>query len=102
MLDDLIKSAISAVLAIGIAGAANAKSAASNPAASTDQEKTSMADATPQGGERCYGVCKAGMNDCATNRHNCSGEAKQNGAKDEWITVPAGTCNKIQGGKTTG
>ena len=51
--------------------------------------------------EKCYGIAKAGQNDCATGSHGCAGEAKLPGAKNEWLSVPTGLCNKIVGGSTT-
>jgi len=48
--------------------------------------------------EKCYGVAKAGANDCAANGHSCAGQAKTDGDKKEWIKVPTGTCEKIVGG----
>lgn len=51
--------------------------------------------------EKCYGVAKAGKNDCATNAHGCATEAKKDRDPSEWINVPKGTCDKIAGGKTT-
>ena len=50
--------------------------------------------------EKCYGVAKAGKNDCAANGHACAGQSKTNGDKKEWLKVPAGTCEKIVGGTT--
>ncbi len=51
--------------------------------------------------EKCYGVAKAGKNDCATAKHGCATEAKKDRDPQEWITVPKGTCEKIAGGSTT-
>ena len=48
--------------------------------------------------ERCYGIAKAGKNDCATSSSVCSGSAKQDNLKDAWIYVPKGTCQKVAGG----
>jgi uncharacterized membrane protein len=48
--------------------------------------------------ERCYGIAKAGKNDCATSSSVCSGSAKQDNLKDAWIYVPKGTCLKVAGG----
>jgi len=48
--------------------------------------------------ERCYGIAKAGKNDCATSSSACSGSAKQDNMKDAWIYVPKGTCQKVAGG----
>ena len=49
--------------------------------------------------QKCYGVVKAGKNDCGTKAHSCAGLAKTNGAADEWILLPKGACDKIVGGK---
>ena len=48
--------------------------------------------------ERCYGIAKAGKNDCATSSSGCSGSAKQDNLKDAWIYVPKGTWQKVAGG----
>jgi uncharacterized membrane protein len=48
--------------------------------------------------ERCYGVSKAGKNDCATASSACNGSAKQDFQKDAWVYVPKGTCLKLAGG----
>jgi len=48
--------------------------------------------------EKCYGVSKAGKNDCQTASSSCAGTAKRDGQADAWIYVPAGTCDKIVGG----
>lgn len=48
--------------------------------------------------ERCYGVAKAGKNDCATATSACAGSAKQDFQKDAWVYVPKGTCQKLAGG----
>jgi uncharacterized membrane protein len=48
--------------------------------------------------EKCYGIVKAGKNDCQTNSNACAGTAKKDGQKDAWIYLPKGTCEKIVGG----
>lgn len=53
------------------------------------------ADATK---EKCYGVVKAGKNDCAANGHACAGQSKADGNAKEFVTVPAGTCERIVNG----
>lgn len=50
--------------------------------------------------EKCYGVAKAGKNDCGTSVHACAGQSTQDKDAGEWIYVPKGTCDKISGGKT--
>ena len=51
--------------------------------------------------EKCYGIAKAGKNDCAANGHGCMGQAAKDGDAKEWIKVPKGTCEKIVGGSLT-
>ena len=48
--------------------------------------------------EKCFGVVKAGKNDCATATSSCAGTAKKDSAMDAWVGVPAGLCAKIVGG----
>jgi uncharacterized membrane protein len=48
--------------------------------------------------EKCYGVAKAGKNDCQTNASSCAGTSKSDNQPDAWIAVPKGTCEKIVGG----
>jgi len=54
--------------------------------------------AAPEGTEKCYGIVKAGQNDCSTAKHGCSGEAKIDKDPTEWIALPTGVCSKIVGG----
>jgi len=51
--------------------------------------------------EKCFGIAKAGKNDCAstTGVHSCAGQSKTDNSPDEWKYVPKGTCEKM-GGKT--
>lgn len=51
--------------------------------------------------EKCYGVAKAGKNDCAANGHSCAGQAKADRNAKEWVSLPKGTCERIVGGSTT-
>ena len=52
--------------------------------------------------EKCYGIARAGKNDCAAVGQSCAGSSKSTGLKAAWIYVPQGTCDKIVGGSTTG
>ena len=49
--------------------------------------------------EKCYGIAKAGANDCGTARHTCAGKSTKSNAPDEWKYVAKGTCTQL-GGKT--
>jgi len=48
--------------------------------------------------EKCYGVAKAGKNDCAGAAHSCQGQGKKDGDAKEWVKVPKGTCERLVGG----
>lgn len=48
--------------------------------------------------EKCYGVSKAGKNDCQTANSSCAGTSRRDAQKDAWVYVPAGTCEKLVSG----
>ena len=52
--------------------------------------------------EKCYGIAKAGQNDCAAanGSHSCAGQSKTDNGAGDWKFVAKGTCEKA-GGKTT-
>jgi uncharacterized membrane protein len=46
--------------------------------------------------EKCYGIAKAGKNDCAaTGNNSCAGTSRVNADPKAWIYVPAGYCDRI-------
>ena len=51
--------------------------------------------------EKCYGVVKAGKNDCAGPAHACAGQAKADSGGKEFVTLPKGTCARLAGGSLT-
>jgi uncharacterized membrane protein len=71
-------SALASILLLGLAGPATAADSA--------------------GKEKCYGIAKAGQNDCAnlTGSHSCAGQAKAEDAA-EWKYVAKGTCKDLGG-----
>jgi uncharacterized membrane protein len=47
--------------------------------------------------EKCYGVAKAGENDCKAGAGTtCAGTSKVDYQKNAWKLVPAGTCTQIK------
>lgn len=48
--------------------------------------------------EKCYGIAKAGKNDCKTLSNACAGHSGTDNQKDAFIALPAGTCERIVGG----
>ena len=51
--------------------------------------------------EKCYGIAKAGKNDCAsTGNNSCAGTTKADADPRAWIYVPAGYCERIVKGAT--
>jgi len=75
-------SALGTALTLAVLGLANA-----GPAAAPNFEA-----------EKCFGVAKAGQNDCATNTSSCAGTSKKDGQSDAWVYVPKGVCGKLSGG----
>lgn len=49
--------------------------------------------------EKCYGVAKAGKNDCAAGPGtSCAGTSTKDAQGNAWMYVAKGTCEKIVGG----
>lgn len=50
--------------------------------------------------DQCFGIAKAGKNDCSSNKsaHSCAGQATRNNDPMDFVAVPKGTCEKIAGG----
>ena len=55
--------------------------------------------AAAQEKEKCYGIAKAGQNDCANlaGTHSCAGQSKVSDDKGEWKYVAKGTCKSMKG-----
>jgi uncharacterized membrane protein len=79
----IASSALASVLALGLLSGASA------------------ADDKASAKEKCFGIAKAGQNDCAnvSGTHSCAGQNKVDNGPDEWKYVAKGTCAKL-GGKT--
>ena len=78
-------AAIGSLLTLGAMTFATVASAAGPVTLKADQEK-------------CYGVAKAGKNDCAGPAHACSGQSKTDASGKDFIAVPKGTCERLSGG----
>jgi uncharacterized membrane protein len=48
--------------------------------------------------EKCYGIVKKGMNDCATATASCAGSSTKDKQKDAFLFMPKGLCQKIVDG----
>lgn len=78
----IASSALASVLAMGLVGAASA----------ADDMKSA-------GKEKCYGIAKAGQNDCANiaGTHSCAGQSKMDNDTGDWKYVAKGTCKEMKG-----
>ncbi|MCB6183311.1 DUF2282 domain-containing protein [Leeia sp. TBRC 13508] len=49
--------------------------------------------------EKCFGIAKAGKNDCAsaTGSHSCAGQASKDNDPNDWKYVAKGTCQNMGG-----
>lgn len=52
--------------------------------------------------EKCYGIAKAGQNDCGTAKHSCAGMSKSDNDPTDWKYVAKGTCGKAGGSTSPG
>ena len=80
----LLSAAIGSLLVLGLA---------SGNATAADKKMDS---------EKCFGIAKAGKNDCSSNKsaHACAGQATKDHDPMDFVAVPKGTCDKIAGGMT--
>jgi uncharacterized membrane protein len=76
----IVSSALASVMAVGLVAAVQAQ---------------------PSNKEKCFGIAKAGSNDCAnlSGSHSCAGQSKNALGPDEFNYVTKGTCAKL-GGKS--
>jgi uncharacterized membrane protein len=58
-----------------------------------------LAQAQAPAKEKCYGIAKAGANDCANlaGTHSCGGQSKVDNDPGEWKYTAAGTCKDMKG-----
>jgi uncharacterized membrane protein len=82
----MIRSAFATLLTAGAFSVAHAGPVAADP---------SM--------DKCYGVAKAGQNDCASasGSHACAGTATKDKDAGDWKYVTKGTCDKMGGSLST-
>lgn len=50
--------------------------------------------------EKCYGVAKAGKNDCKGAKNDCKGTSAEDNDPDAWKFVPKGKCKDLGGSLT--
>ncbi|MGA0612981.1 DUF2282 domain-containing protein [Caldimonas sp. KR1-144] len=58
-----------------------------------------QAHAQDSGKEKCYGIAKAGQNDCASysGTHSCAGQTKDDMSPADWKYVAKGSCKTMGG-----
>jgi uncharacterized membrane protein len=77
-----IQAAVAGLLALGLAASVSAAPVPPDPSK-----------------DKCFGIAKAGQNDCAAGKHACAGQSTVDNDPISWKYVARGTCEKI-GGKT--
>ena len=86
----VVIAALGTVIALGL----NAQAMA------TDTKMDMKHFKMPKGMEKCFGIAKAGKNDCGAAASSCAGSSTKDADKDAWMMVPKGTCDRIVGGST--
>ncbi len=90
--------------AIGLAAAATVRPVSAQemklpPGANAAVVKQNMMRAQKEHLARCYGINAVARNDCAMGAHSCAGQATQVRDPKSFVLLPAGDCEKIDGGK---
>jgi uncharacterized membrane protein len=54
--------------------------------------------------EKCWGISKAGQNDCGSDKtaHSCAGQSKRDYDPNDFKAVKTGTCEKMGGSLVQG
>jgi len=76
--ESVIRTALMGLVALGVA-----------------HTPATQAQATPK--EKCYGISKAGQNECAAGKNSCAGSSKVDNDPAAWKLVAKGTCVKVGG-----
>ena len=84
--DLMARSAVAGLMSLGLVAAGGALA----------QDKKDM--------EQCWGISKAGQNDCGSNKtaHSCAGQSKKDYDPNDFKAVKTGTCDKMGGSLTQG
>ena len=97
----LAGSALSAALGLVLAASGmTAQAQAMDMSKAPQVVKDNMARMQANKLEKCYGINVVAKNDCAEGVHSCAGQATQARDAKSFVLLPAGDCNKIQGGST--
>ena len=89
---NLLKTALIGALTLGVASIATAAPA---PAGAGAMKGGAM------GMTKCYGINAAHKNDCKSVGHSCAGQDSKARDPNAFVAVPAGLCEKIDGGSTS-
>lgn len=84
--DLMARSAVAGLMTLGLITAGGALA----------QDKKDM--------EKCWGVSKAGQNDCGSNKtaHSCAGQSKTDYDPNDFKAVKTGTCMQMGGSMKQG
>ena len=84
--DLMARSAMAGLLSLGLAAGGSVFA----------QDKKDM--------EQCWGISKAGQNDCGSNKtsHSCAGQSKKDYDVNDFKAVKTGTCEKMGGSLVQG
>jgi uncharacterized membrane protein len=89
---NLLKTALIGALTLGVASIATAGPTPANGGGMKGASK---------GMAKCYGINAAHKNDCQSAGHSCAGQDSKARDPNAFVAVPAGLCEKIEGGSTS-
>ena len=109
--NQLLKSALSAALTLGVASLASTAMAQSMPMSSSHMQMTPAMEKMQEHKTmemmkktrfvKCYGINAAYKNDCFSPGHSCAGQDSKARDPGAFVAVPNGLCQKIAGGSLT-
>ncbi|TAM55899.1 MAG: DUF2282 domain-containing protein [Paraburkholderia sp.] len=94
----LLKAALVSTLALGAATVASTAAVAQDAMKPSPQQEKMMSYMKTHHLSMCYGVNAAFKNDCQTPGHSCAGQDSKARDPQGFIAVPAGLCEKLDGG----
>ena len=81
---NLVATALMGALALGVASTTS-----------------TVAHAADMSMAKCYGINAAHKNDCKSPGHSCAGQDTKARDANAFVAMPAGLCEKIEGGSTS-
>ena len=87
------------LMVVAVAGIAGAAFMLNKPATNNAATDNTQSAQKAEKKVKCYGIAKAGQNDCASadGSHSCAGHATKDNDPNEWKYATDSTCKEMGG-----